>query len=740
MSTATGWSSAPSGTVTPRCGRTNDQEDGYPLEPAQAHGRARHVPDHRPGRPAGRTGGPPVARAGVQVGHPTAAAPVDGHLRRALRHPGLHPQRPHRGRGGQHPGPQGRRGRDHPTAAQRPTDPDPSPGPVSRDRDDLRAQERQVRRTRILTVLTATLPGLAEQDAGAVLTSLRADRGTPLRVLDEHLGDHPDALTSGDTNCPAVVVRLVRGLRDAGHRGVVLPGCSTCGRTGVPLPRFGPGGRVCQACGVKNSKKECRRCGRTARIFARRDEGGICYSCYRLDPQIVEECAGCSRIRMPVTRQPDGRALCLDCWTPPSRTCVNSGEHGFVCRACRPRKQSPCSSCGRSRRVQARWPLGPVCGACYVRVLDHPGRCSRCGTRQPLIARGEDGEAICGPCAGLTGVYTCPGCGTGGRLYADGRCPRCVLGVRLEQHLTGPDGHVSAQLRPLLEALARTEDARGVLCWLKRSPNARLLADLAAAGRPLSHDLLDELPPSRYLHYVRQTLVHTGVLPERHEDLERIPAWLDHVLADKPAQHARLIRPFVHWFLPKRARRRAARRRFPAESGTFLRTRVSVALELLAWLDEHDLALQTLTQPQLEQWLATGNTRTYTIRYFLGWAHRRGIAEQLTVPTVPRQDPARILNEDDRWAQLNRCLTDTTMPLDVRAAGALILLFGLPTSRIRQLRAEHLHEHDGATYLHVGVHPLIVPPKLAVLLHELTQSPGRQWDALKVPDTGPIRV
>src|SRR5450759_5102842 len=140
-------------------------------------------------------------------------------------------------------------------AAQRPTDPDPSPGPVSRDRDDLRAQERQVRRTRILTVLTATLPGLAEQDAGAVLTSLRADRGIPLRVIDEHLGDHPDALTSGDTNCPAVVVRLVRGLRDAGHRGVVLPGCSTCGRTGVPLPRFGPGGRVCQACGVKNSKK-----------------------------------------------------------------------------------------------------------------------------------------------------------------------------------------------------------------------------------------------------------------------------------------------------------------------------------------------------------------------------------------------------------------------------------------------------------------------------------------------------
>ncbi|MET8054155.1 hypothetical protein ABZU75_41935 [Streptosporangium sp. NPDC005286] len=183
-----------------------------------------------------------------------------------------------------------------------------------------------------------------------------------------------------------------------------------------------------------------------------------------------------------------------------------------------------------------------------------------CHEQQPLIARDDSGHNICGPCAGMPGIYTCLACGKGGRLYADGRCPRCVLLLRLEEHLAGPDGQVSCQLRPLQDALAAANDPRGVLCWLRRSPNAHLLGELAASGKPLSHDLLDELPPSRYEHYVRQTLVHTGVLPERHEDLDRIPAWLDQLLADRPAQHAALIRPFVHWFLLKRARRRAAHR------------------------------------------------------------------------------------------------------------------------------------------------------------------------------------
>lgn len=608
----------------------------------------------------------------------------------------------------------------------------------SRTRDEHRAAERAERRIRVIGTLTSALPGLDAEAAAAALEKASADRGIPMRELDEHLAARPDALTSGDPHCPAVIVRLAQVLAAVGHAGARPPGCAGCGRTGIELARSGPDGRICQACAARDpgKKKPCARCGTVARIMARRDEGGICYSCYRKDPQVTQVCAECGRLRMPVTRRPDGQPLCEACWRPPAHVCTACGRTGsaksagpdgalcptcyrrlaqprrtcgkcgrnqpitrratgdspdlcwncatppeatcsvcgqvrpcirtrqgqILCRSCRPRSASPCSACGRARPIQAHWPRGPVCGACYVRILDHPGQCHRCHQQQPLIAQDEDGSGICGPCVGLPGTYTCPSCGRAGRLYADGGCPHCVLAFRLDEHLAGPDGKINPQLGPLRDALATAGDPRSVLCWLRRSPNARLLSELAANGRPISHELLDGLPPSRYEHYVRQALVHTGVLPERHEDLDRIPAWLNHLLASRPAGHATLIRPFAHWFLLKRARRRAVYRGRPAMAGSYLRTRIRVALELLDWLDQQQLTLSDLTQDHINRWLARGNTRSYSIRYFLTWAERRSLTPQLTVPAIPRQEPARILAEDERWDQLSWLWTTLPCP------------------------------------------------------------------------------
>ncbi|MEU5867000.1 hypothetical protein ABZ815_37890 [Nonomuraea sp. NPDC047529] len=79
-------------------------------------------------------------------------------------------------------------------------------------------------------------------------------------------------------------------------------------------------------------------------------------------------------------------------------------------------------------------------------------------------------------------------------------------------------------------------------------------------------------------------------------------------------------------------------------------------------------------------------------------------------PAIPVQDPAGILDEQERWDQFQRCLADSALPLDVRAAGALLLLFGMPISRIRRLRAEHLRDQDDGTHLNVGRHPLLNRP------------------------------
>ena len=65
----------------------------------------------------------------------------------------------------------------------------------------------------------------------------------------------------------------------------------------------------------------------------------------------------------------------------------------------------------------------------------------------------------------------------------------------------------------------------------------------------------------------------------------------------QPAHHARLIRPFTHWFVLRRARRGAARRTFTRGSADFARARVLAALDLLSWLDHRGQALRDLTYP-----------------------------------------------------------------------------------------------------------------------------------------------
>jgi hypothetical protein len=55
----------------------------------------------------------------------------------------------------------------------------------------------------------------------------------------------------------------------------------------------------------------------------------------------------------------------------------------------------------------------------------------------------------------------------------------------------------------------------------------------------------------------------------------------------------------------------------------------------------------------------------------LKWTHQRGLSRQLVAPSIPRQQPAKLLDDDERWRLLQRCLTDTALPVDVRAAGAL---------------------------------------------------------------------
>jgi hypothetical protein len=115
------------------------------------------------------------------------------------------------------------------------------------------------------------------------------------------------------------------------------------------------------------------------------------------------------------------------------------------------------------------------------------------------------------------------------------------------------------------------------------------------------------------------------------------------------------------------------------------------------------------------------------VRYFLQWAHGRGLAGDLNVPLPPRQEPERLLAERDHIHQLDRCLADEAMPLDLRVGGALVLLFGMLVSKVTQLTRDDVIEDGQATWLAIDGHRLMLPAKLAHLVRQLRDQDGARW-------------
>jgi hypothetical protein len=177
----------------------------------------------------------------------------------------------------------------------------------------------------------------------------------------------------------------------------------------------------------------------------------------------------------------------------------------------------------------------------------------------------------------------------------------------------------------------------------------------------------------------------------------------------------------------RRARWTATRRIFTRGSADFARARILAALDLLSWLDQRGQDLRDLTQADLDRWLTDGTTTRRAVRYFLQWARGRGLVGDLDVPLPPRQEPERLLAETDYIQQLDRCLTDDAMPLDLRVGGALVLLFGMLVSRITQLTKDDVIEDSRATWLAIDGHRLILPARLARLVRQLRDQDEPRW-------------
>lgn len=531
--------------------------------------------------------------------------------------------------------------------------------------------------------------------------------------------------------------------------------CSRCGRLGRRRRRLADGGVLCPACAPR-PLHTCVGCGRTRPAQSITADGALCNGCYaRIN--LSWECGLCGAPRRRQSGAGLGPHLCRACrqglrnghradtersWecglcgaARQRRSGAGAGPH--LCGICRrglltaseTESVNPvCVFCQRARPVGNHWPAGRVCKPCAARAKSYPATCGSCHETRVLIGLDEAGDRICGPCAGATIDYRCRACGQPGS-HANGRCSRCVTAELLDEALAGPDGSIPDQLLPLRDALGAAADPRSVAVWLAGSAAAQLLRALAGGGTPITHEALDALPPGRHINYIREILVRTSILVARNEHLEGIQPWLDGHLAEQPSQHARVVRNYAVWYLLNRARR--DRRPFGKAGAARLRRRVRVALEFLTWLDGRDRPLSALDQGDVDTWLATGNWRHREIRPFLRWTTRRCITTGVSAPADKPTPPSIFIDEATHLEQLHRCLNEDDMEVDLRAAGALTLLYGIPTMKVLTLRRHQLRTRGTDTHLILRDHELLLPPRLADLMAQLPRSTRRST----LPDT-----
>lgn len=366
-----------------------------------------------------------------------------------------------------------------------------------------------------------------------------------------------------------------------------------------------------------------------------------------------------------------------------------------------------------------------------MQARSNPSECGGCRQRRTLVGvRGAPvgtrhlKPTMCGSCAGNPRfLYLCVRCGGSEETYKAGVCVRCA--VRDQLISAFGDALPGSPVAELTTALAASRRPRSVMQWL-RNPRggARVLRQLLQAGDVISHATLDRFD-EREVWSLRRTLTDLGVLPERHDAIARLDAVLERVVADLPAPNRRLLQAYGGWWCLRRARRQYER------TGSFTYSqfrntwhRLTEASNFLSWLTSRGIDLADLDQPTLDVWMDTARPdQRSAASDFLTWAARRHLAPILTVAFTAHAEPEILLSEEARWALFAQCMHDRSMPDDVRAAGALLLLFGLPLVRITELTRAHLvaGSRDAATAFSValGSPTIEVPPSLGQILWRL---------------------
>ncbi|MEO3853241.1 hypothetical protein ABGB09_37515 [Streptomyces sp. B8F3] len=385
-----------------------------------------------------------------------------------------------------------------------------------------------------------------------------------------------------------------------------------------------------------------------------------------------------------------------------------------------------CCRCGRRRHKAGTWPDGYVCRTCSDRAVRIRGTCPACGQERALPGlRPGDGAPICTTCAGFSQTFDCSRCGFEGKLLGRRLCERCTLTDRLTALLDDGTGRIRPALVPLFDLLVAMDKPRSGLAWLamrRDQPGnaAQLLRRLGLGEIPLAHDAFHELQPWRAAAHLEELLMTCGVLPAVDKYLCSFQRWLPgHLAGIADPEHAKTIKLFATWRVLPRLRARAERSHITPSVRRFAAEQIKYATFFLQWLDERNSTIASCGQSDIDAWFAENTEHGRTcLRAFLNWAKQgRHCRRSLSIPAMQVSRRAA-LSENERLDALGRLLTDTEIPLRLRVAGVIVLLYAQPVSRIVRLTLDDVISDGDTVLLRLGEPPSPIPTPVADLLLE----------------------
>ncbi len=248
---------------------------------------------------------------------------------------------------------------------------------------------------------------------------------------------------------------------------------------------------------------------------------------------------------------------------------------------------------------------------------------------------------------------------------------------------------------------------------------------MARGELPITHETFRSLPADRSHNYLRELLASTGVIPPYHAPIDRFERWLADILEPLDADSAAVISRYGHWHHLRRLRGLAEQGRLSKSAIYGARSNVSGAIRLSTWATRRGITLASLTQTQLEDYLAEHPGGRNSQQNFVAWLRRTRINPTVNIPWRESTIPEVVVSDADRWDQINLLLHDEQISLYARIGGLFTLLFAQPLEKIVAMRTNQINvEDDGRVLVAFDTIPIEMPPGLDELIRCYLRKPG----------------